>query len=214
MAWHPILRTRLAEVLSALGGDAPTLCEGWRTRHLAAHLVLRQSDPLYALAALAPALADRAEAQVQTLGGTADDESGFASLVARVAGGGPTWSPLHLAGDRAELLELVVHTLDATRGAGRSDLDLEPELAEAVWARLVRGAPLLLRHVPVGVVLVQPDGPRARAHRPRAGTGTVVVRGPLPDLALYCFGRRAAARVHLEGTPDDLAMLQDSVISA
>jgi uncharacterized protein (TIGR03085 family) len=209
VAWHPILRTRLAGALTAAGPDAPTLCEGWRTRHLAAHLVLRQADAGYGLGLVTPALADRAERAVQALAGSADDISGFASLVARVVAGPPAWSPLRWAGDRADLLELVVHSLDVTRtGTGVVDPALEPELVEAIWQRLVHSAPGLLRSVPVGIVLVRPDGPRARVHRPRADTGTVVVRGPLADLALYCFGRRDAARVYLGGTEADLALLE------
>ncbi|HAP89500.1 MAG TPA: TIGR03085 family protein, partial [Arthrobacter bacterium] len=35
-------REVLAETLLAAGPDAPTLCRGWRTRDLAAHLYLRE----------------------------------------------------------------------------------------------------------------------------------------------------------------------------
>lgn len=38
-------RLALCETLRAVGPDAPTLCEGWLTRDLAAHLVLRESRP-------------------------------------------------------------------------------------------------------------------------------------------------------------------------
>ncbi len=38
-------RAALAAELEAAGPDAPTLCEGWTTRHLAAHVVLRESRP-------------------------------------------------------------------------------------------------------------------------------------------------------------------------
>ncbi|WP_461013210.1 maleylpyruvate isomerase N-terminal domain-containing protein, partial [Trueperella pyogenes] len=35
-------RRRLADLLLAKGPDAPTLCEGWFTRDLAAHLWIRE----------------------------------------------------------------------------------------------------------------------------------------------------------------------------
>src|SRR5258706_5048708 len=38
-------RHALADTLLAAGPDAPTLCEGWATRDLAAHLVLRERRP-------------------------------------------------------------------------------------------------------------------------------------------------------------------------
>ena len=38
-------RQVLCDLLSEVGPDARTLCAGWRTRHLAAHLVLRERRP-------------------------------------------------------------------------------------------------------------------------------------------------------------------------
>src|SRR6202007_499940 len=35
-------RSALVETLRRVGPDAPTLCEGWTTRDLAAHLVVRE----------------------------------------------------------------------------------------------------------------------------------------------------------------------------
>lgn len=209
MAWLPLLRSRLAQVLTDAGPDSATLCEGWRTRHLAAHLVLRQSDPVYGLDLVVPAFAERAERRVQWLGGTPGDEAGYASLVARVAAPPPPWHPLHWTGDLGDLLELTVHTLDVTRAGQVPDPSYETGLADAVWVHLTRTAPAMLRTWPTGVVLVRPDGTRARVRRPPAGAGTLVVRGTLADLLLWCFGRRAAADVHVEGAESDLRTLTD-----
>jgi uncharacterized protein (TIGR03085 family) len=38
-------RAGLVEILRAVGPDAPTLCEGWTTRDLTAHLVVRERRP-------------------------------------------------------------------------------------------------------------------------------------------------------------------------
>ncbi|MGA2804593.1 MAG: maleylpyruvate isomerase N-terminal domain-containing protein [Acidimicrobiales bacterium] len=39
-------RARLCTVLTESGQDAPTLCEGWLTKDLAAHLYVREHRPL------------------------------------------------------------------------------------------------------------------------------------------------------------------------
>ncbi|HEY2795011.1 MAG TPA: maleylpyruvate isomerase family mycothiol-dependent enzyme, partial [Micromonosporaceae bacterium] len=38
-------RAALSDLFDVVGPDAPTLCEGWQTRDLAAHLVLRDRRP-------------------------------------------------------------------------------------------------------------------------------------------------------------------------
>ena len=39
-------RAQLSDLLDELGPGAPTLLVPWTTRHLAAHLILRERDPL------------------------------------------------------------------------------------------------------------------------------------------------------------------------
>ena len=43
--WSATERADLAQTLLAAGPGAPTLCAGWQTQHLAAHLVLRDRTP-------------------------------------------------------------------------------------------------------------------------------------------------------------------------
>ncbi|MBR7502518.1 maleylpyruvate isomerase N-terminal domain-containing protein, partial [Mycobacterium tuberculosis] len=45
----------------AAGEDAPTLCEGWTTRDLATHLVIREREPVAALGIALPAFSGRLE---------------------------------------------------------------------------------------------------------------------------------------------------------
>ena len=42
-------RAALSDTLLAVGPEAPTLCEGWLARDLAAHLVLREHRPIASL---------------------------------------------------------------------------------------------------------------------------------------------------------------------
>jgi hypothetical protein len=39
-------RLALCDLLEELGADVPTLLEGWTARDIAAHLVLREHDPI------------------------------------------------------------------------------------------------------------------------------------------------------------------------
>lgn len=208
MTWHEFERSALVEALTTAGPDAPTLCEGWRSRHLAAHVIIRESAPLLAAGVVVPALAGRTERAIDDLAADGADARGYAALVAKVAAGPPRWSPLGWAGDSANLLEFFVHTEDVRRGAG---LDTPRELATdhtlALWQRLVRTAPMLYRRASCGVVLVVPGGPRRAVRRAHGDAGTVVVRGDVGELILHAFGRGTAARVHVLGEPTDLATL-------
>ncbi len=79
-------RAALVEALAHAGPGQPTLCEGWRTEHLAAHIVLRETSPL-AAGLLLPPLAKRLEAKTIALGDAHADEAGYARLLERVAAG-------------------------------------------------------------------------------------------------------------------------------
>ena len=54
-------RLQLCDELDRLGPDAPTLCEGWDTRDLAAHLVIREGRPDLAVGTVVPFLSGRLE---------------------------------------------------------------------------------------------------------------------------------------------------------
>jgi uncharacterized protein (TIGR03085 family) len=210
VTWHPILRHQLAEALLAVPFDAPTLCEGWQARHLAAHVVLRESSLVVGAGIVVPALSSRADAAIEQLADTAQTDDGYRELVERVAVGPHRWSPVALAGDAVNLIELFVHGEDVRRGAGPAPARaLEPGLVEALWKQLLRGSGMQLRKVLVGVVLVRDDGARRRVRSPHGDHGTVVVRGAVPELVLWAHGRGAAADVRIEGEPFDVAELSD-----
>ncbi|PVU81504.1 TIGR03085 family protein (plasmid) [Cellulomonas sp. WB94] len=204
MTWHRTARAQLAEALADAGPDAPTLCEGWQSRHLAAHLVLREHSPLAGAGIVVPALAARTERAVEELGDTARSEGAYRDLVSRVASEPAAWSPLSWAGEQVNLVEFFVHTEDVRRGGGPvPPRALEPEHVEALWSSLTRGTSIY-RRVPTGVVLVRPDGVRRRVRRAPGGHGTVVIRGEVGELLLHAFGRGAAAEVRIEGAPQDV----------
>lgn len=198
MTWHETERGWLAEALRAVDPQHPTLCAGWQARHLAAHLVVRE-NPTLVLAGGRPAAA------IERLADEATDAARYAALVDRFARPPARWSPMSWAGDAVNTTEYFVHTEDVRRGDGtREPRDLPDGLVDALWRDLLRAGPLRLRRFAPGIVLVRPDSVRAAVHRPRAGRGTVVLRGDVGELLLAVSGRLQAADVRLDGAPEDV----------
>jgi uncharacterized protein (TIGR03085 family) len=212
MPWHPVERSALAQALREAGPDAPTLCTGWRSRHLAAHVVLRESAPLVAVGATFPPLHAHAERRIEQLADRSAHWAGYAALVERVARGPARGSAMSWMGEASNLLEFFVHTEDVRRGAGPvPPRPLAPEHADAMWRRVSRAAPFLYRKAGVGIVLVVPGGPRRAVRRPRGDAGTVIIRGEVGELTLHAFGREDAAHVDVLGDPADVEQLQRAV---
>lgn len=205
MTWHEIERDWLVEALRAADPHDPTLCAGWQARHLAAHLVLRE-QPASAVTAVRGGVA----AAVERLADGATDAAGYAALVDRFAAPPARWSPLAWAGDAVNASEYFIHTEDVRRGTGdRTPRDLPEGLVEVLWSQLLRMAPLRLRRLGPGVVLVRDDDVRSAVHAPRAGHGSVVLRGAVGELVLAVSGRLQAADVRLDGAPDDAAAVRE-----
>ena len=89
-------REVLAETLLAASPDAPTLCRGWRTRDLAAHLYLRERKAAVGLGLIIKSLSvasDKATDKLAAKLKTADDYTG---LVNTFRGGPPALSPMNI----------------------------------------------------------------------------------------------------------------------
>lgn len=197
-------RARLADLLDELGPDRPTLCEGWTTGDLAAHLVVRERRPDAQVGLFVPGLARYSERVRQRAAGES-----WPQLVAKVRSGPPPWSPMAPGPvDRAaNTLEFFVHHEDVRRAQpGWEPRWLDPSEVEQLWGMLRRAGRMLYRHAPVGVLLRRTDGGEARA-RTIAGRGTVQVVGEVAELVLHAFGRTTHAQVQLRGQPEDVAAL-------
>lgn len=196
--WNATERADIARTLTAAGPGAPTLCVGWESQHLAAHLVLRDRTPWY----MPPS-------RLESVAATSTDPAGYADLVAKVAEGPGRLSAGYWFAEQMNLLELFVHSEDLRRAGpdGARSTDVDPEHGRAMWKQFRLFSRLLLRPAPVGVVLVVPNGPRVVARKPRSGTGSVVVTGELADVILYAFGRGASTRVTFQGEPADVRAL-------
>ena len=200
-------RRELCDLFGQLGPDAPTLCEGWTTADLAAHLVVRERDLLGApgillegkLGTVGDRLAGVTEAHMER-----ELERGYDAVVERVRTGPPP--PLSFAPvrSRMNLAEYVIHHEDVRRANGQGPRTDVADLDAEVWKLLKPMSKLLLRKAkPVGVVLRTADRQEAQAVK---GVQQVVVTGGVVDLLLFCYGRDA--EVSLDGPPEAVAALQ------
>lgn len=187
--------------MTAAGPDAPTLCEGWQTRDLAAHLVVRERRLDATPGIVLPFLAGYTEKVQDRL----VHSKSWAVLLGLISSGPPIYSPFKLLDPIANLGEMFIHHEDVRRAAPQ----WEPRVLDDSTARLVRRqlglmSRLLLKRSPAQVVLGTPDGENIA----RAGRGaTVTVTGDPQELLLFVVGRDAV-RVDFDGDPQAVAALQ------
>jgi uncharacterized protein (TIGR03085 family) len=206
-------RTALCALLDEAGPDAPTLCAGWRTRDLAAHLVTRERRPDAAAGVAGGPLAGHTR-RVQA---AAAGRVPYPRLVELIRDGPPAISVFRLPGmdARANTVEFFVHHEDVRRASpGWEPRPVSRTVADLLWQRL-RIARLLMRRVPVGVELVRDDLPTNPAREQvrimaRARTPVVTVTGHPAELTLWALGRVTAAKVKLEGGAADVRRLTES----
>lgn len=204
-------RQELAELMLATGPDAPTLCEGWTTRDLAAHLVIREARPDAAAGIVLPPLAgwtDRVQ-RAATVG------QSYPELVRKVRTGPPALSLFSVPGvdGLANLLEYVVHHEDVLRAqAGWEPRVLAPDLADELWGRLRQMSRVMYLRMPVGVTLVRTDGAGGSvvAHK---GDPTVTMSGTALELLMRSYGRREV-RVDITGDEGAVAAFETAPILA
>lgn len=186
-------RQALAALLEQLGPDAPTLCEGWSARHLAAHLVLRDRRPDAALGIVFKPLADHTGKVLAQL--AAGD---FAQLVAQLREP-PVWSPVSnpVLDEQVNIHEMFVHHEDLRRAQpGWQPRELDRGEREALWRRLKMTSRLALRRFPATVVV---DAGEFGAVTGGRGGPRLTVAGDPGELAIFLSGRQAYARVTVEG---------------
>src|SRR4051812_5086058 len=124
-------RRKLCAVFDELGAAAPTLLDGWTTYDLAAHIVVRERDPVAGVCIMLPGpfarLAERRRVRLQ-------ERRDFASLVARIRSGPPPgFFRIGWVRSFPNLNEFFVHQEDVRRANGMEPRTLAPELEAALW---------------------------------------------------------------------------------
>lgn len=186
-------REGIITTLLAAGPEAPTMCVGWTTRDLAAHLVARERRPDAALAAVVPGLAGWSEQVRHRYAGMR-----FGALVGLLESP-PWWSPFAITAvdTAANGAEFFIHHEDIRRAmTGWVPRDLSRADRESLWAGL-RMAGLLLRRTAMAVKLISPGFGQRTVGR---GPVQAVVTGDPGEVVLFCSGRQQVARVEVTGS--------------
>lgn len=186
-------RTRIAHLLHELGPQAPTLCEGWDTHDMAAHLWLREHRPDAVAGMFIPVLASHLEKVTAKVKARDYDQ-----LVDDWAAGAPKFSPLSLADAQLNLAEHFVHHEDIRRANGdTSPREFSLAVRKKFHGILKLFAPRLLARSDKPVILI-PTGSFERIvcadKRGVSADGGAVVRvhGEVAELLLWVYGRDAA----------------------
>ncbi|MBE1500206.1 uncharacterized protein (TIGR03085 family) [Amycolatopsis lexingtonensis] len=191
-------RQALSFLLRELGPDAPTLCEGWTTRDLAAHLVVREHRLDAAPGILIPALAGHTQKVQDRYAAKA-----WGALVEQVKQGPSKFWPTAIGplDELTNTAEFLVHHEDVRRAQpGWEPRPADATRDAAAWRSAKQAAKLNLRKAPVGVTLRTTTGQEAAV---KTGPDPVAVIGAPVDLLLFVFGRDA---VHLEFEGDAAAV--------
>lgn len=186
-------RLALVETMRATGPEAPTLCDGWTTRDLAAHLVVREWRPDAAAGVVVPVFAARME-ELRLR----ESERPWDELLETIAGGAPWYSPLRYADRLANAAEYLVHHEDVRRADGEwtpREFDLED--LDRIWSLGTTVAKTFLRRVAARVDIRTPPGLRlTKAGAVSTGAALaplVSVTAHPVELLLWAFGREAVA---------------------
>ena len=186
-------RHALADLLERLGPDQATLCEGWTTQDLAAHLVARERSLRAGPGILVPALESWADASMAHQ----LRKHGYAGLVKLVRNGPPAL--LRPLDAQINTLEYIVHHEDVRRGQGGWTSRTGPEVAgvaDAAW-EAVRRSSILWRRKLKGASL-RVEAPGRKAIEVGSGPAAVLAGEPI-EVALYLTGRKSASHATLSG---------------
>jgi uncharacterized protein (TIGR03085 family) len=181
-------RQTICDLFVELGPDAPTLCEGWRTADLAAHLVVRERRPDSGPGLVWPRLAGYTDKVRRA----ARERTPWDKLVGTVRSGPPLL--LRPFDGPMNTVEFFIHVEDVRRAQGGWEpRTIAPELADALWTRVGPGG--MAKKVGATIVITSPG----RAEK-RNGTGpTLTLSGDPGELTMFGAGRQRAARVDISG---------------
>jgi uncharacterized protein (TIGR03085 family) len=180
-------RAALCDLLTELGPDAPTLCAGWRSADLAAHLATRDRRP------------DTTPGMVVNLGPLTKwtdhvrqrlrDTTTWAGLVAQVRSGPPALlRPLDPA---MNAIEYFVHHEDLRR----AQPDWQPRtLGAADQAELWRRLRMMRFAARSSAGRLEAPGQEPMVV---SKSGGPTVKGEVGELVLWVLGRKDAARVEV-----------------
>jgi uncharacterized protein (TIGR03085 family) len=193
-------RGALCDTFEKYGPDAPTLCAGWMTLDLAAHLVAREARADAALGLVVPMFSKHLQNVMDKY-----KARGYDPLVAMLRTG-PPW--MHRTGPlaTANVNENFIHHEDVRRASGEGPRVIGDEMDAILWKMLGFGARMSKKAVKgAALTLRTPDG-RERVVTTDGASATLT--GAPGELTLYMAGRKEAADVVLDGDPVAIAIVR------
>jgi uncharacterized protein (TIGR03085 family) len=193
-------RSAMCDTFEKFGPDAPTLCEGWNTLDLAAHLVAREARSDAAVGLVVPFLAGHLQRVMDKY-----KAKGYEPLVAMLRTG-PPW--MHRTGPlaTANVNENFVHHEDVRRPAGEPPRALEPAMDQILWRML--GFGMGKKSIPGVALTLRSPGGREKVIT-KEGTPVTMI-GETGELVLYLSGRKTAAQVTFDGADDAIATVRNA----
>jgi uncharacterized protein (TIGR03085 family) len=193
-------RAALCDTFEKFGPDAPTLCEGWTTLDLAAHLVAREARSDAAVGLVVPFLAGHLQKVMDQY-----KAKGYDRLVGMLRTG-PPW--MHRTGPLApaNVNENFVHHEDVRRASGEGPRAIDPEMNAILWRMLGFGARMSKKAFKGAALTMRTPEP----HRERVVSTdgpAVTMTGATGELTLYMSGRKEAADVVIDGDPVAVAIV-------
>jgi uncharacterized protein (TIGR03085 family) len=189
-------RRAFADACNEVGPDAPTLCGGWTTSDLAAHVYVREHRPdaLPGVLPLGPLSSYTEKVMASAL-----RVHGFDGLVHDVRTA-PPWLPGPVD-DAVNTVEYFVHAEDVRRPNGLPPRETSLDLERFIWRRLRRQARMSFRRVQASVRLVPSMGEPVTVGR---GGPAVEVSGKATELVLLAYNRKEHADLDITGARDVL----------
>ena len=194
-------RGELADTLERLGPAAPTLCEGWDTAHLAAHLVVRERRPDSGPGIVWAPMAGYTDKVRRAL----RDRTPWGALVEAVRRGPPLLlRPFDAA---MNTVEFFIHVEDVRRARpGWESRQIPGELADALWRRVGVGG--MAKKVPATIVIASPG----RDDKTGGSGPLLTLAGDPGELVMFAAGRQRAANVEIDGDAGLADQLRSAVL--
>ncbi|WP_158600658.1 TIGR03085 family metal-binding protein [Tessaracoccus antarcticus] len=184
-------RAQLLDLFLELGPFAPTLCEGWKTQDLAAHLFIREHKPQ----AMLGMFSERFAAITSRVQMEALHSHGFVGLIDRLRKPSLMMRPLDSLVNGAEYF---IHHTDVLRANDR-DQEISPKDEETLRTPIKMFAGKTARTYGDRVVIDTNDGKQLEFGQ---GTRPVHLIGKPSEILLFVSGRTDHANVQLVGEPD------------
>lgn len=196
--YSQIERQALADLFTAVGPDAPTVNEGWTTRDLAAHLVVRERRPDAAAGIVLRPLRAHGERVRRSM--AAQPYPRLVELFRRP----PWWSPVsnRFIDPKANAMEFFIHHEDVRRARpGWRPRELPHGQEAVLWHQGAQMARLRLRRFPATLLVTAPGYGEMRVGR---GDEQAHLSGTPGELVLFLSGRQRVALVEIDA-PASLA---------